>query len=162
MRSLLAATMQLLRGGPVGSRLELGLRLLLVTPVAVLAVVMALDFVTPLTDAPPRKTITVDTNAKGDRFGVALSKRQRVFKQLAGAFERAYKNAKRKFKKHKWSQQDDRARKHLGPVRSISKRNKLPTAVGYMIFEEGVHKRWHGPKKKPVPTHIEPFKIRAR
>lgn len=116
----------------------------------------------PVRLAPPPPPLPPDD---GDtRFGVPLSVRREVFKELAEAEPHARVEGKRSFpgKNLEWSAEDHRGALERQAAARIAARHRITLTQLYLILDEGIRARWPGPDGKPLDPHTVPLHPRRQ
>jgi hypothetical protein len=90
-----------------------------------------------------------------ETFGLAESKRKEIFGDIAEWNNRWRRWAKHDFPNSKWSREDHYHNLLRMHVEKLVDRHDLNYSIIYLIYDEGVRKRWPAPDGEPLrPTTV--------
>jgi hypothetical protein len=107
-----------------------------------------------LTDPPPG---AVEQPTETSRHGLSLRQRKEIFGKLAKMERRWRREARMEFPDHEWSRSDHYFKLVRERASHLSRVHGVHYSVIYLIYDEGIRRRWPDGRGEPLPASVPPL-----
>jgi hypothetical protein len=111
--------------------------------------------------APGPRAIDVEER-DGVRFGLGEPERRALYSEIARYADHWDRMVRRDFPGHIWSQHDHFSNQLMYHVLMLAGRYELHYSVVFLIYDEGVHAGWTGPRGQTLPATWVPLQPRTQ
>jgi len=105
-------------------------------------------------DPPPG---AIDPPTETTRFGLNLKQRRVIFEKFARPERRWRREARMEFPDHEWSRSDHYFKLVRERASRLARVHKVHYSVIYMIYDEGIRRRWPDRRGAPLPASVPPL-----